>query len=372
MKAKLSSSLPKGGVIISGAHGMGNIGDEAALAGIISDLRSIDPSMPICVLSRSPSETAEKLGVYSIHSFNIPAIHRALRSCSLFISGGGSLIQDVSSTRSLLYYLFCLRLAKSRGCPIMIYGCGIGPVLRKRNRKTAAKTINRCVDAITLRDEDSLEELRALGVSVPETHCAVDPALFTGEMAGTEIDALMHSCGLTPGEKYICFCLRNWRGFSKLAPEFARAADYAWSRHGLKSVFLSMNPGEDTAFARSIATLCSHTPLILEKNLSVQEASGLISRMNVLVGMRLHALVFAAKNSVPTVGISYDPKVAAFLKYIGRSNYVEGRLFDAQELEKMIDAAAAALPGTNESCLEKIEKLRHLSPSIAEKLLQSK
>ena len=133
MKAKLPSSLPRRGVIISGAHGMGNIGDEAALSGILSDLRSLDPSMPICVLSRSPKQSSATHSVKSIHSFNIPAIYRALSSCSLFISGGGTLIQDGTSTKSLLYYLAIIRLAKFFGLKTMLYANGIGPIIRENN-----------------------------------------------------------------------------------------------------------------------------------------------------------------------------------------------------------------------------------------------
>ena len=348
---------------------MGNIGDEAALSGILSDLRSLDSSMPICVLSRNPKDTAARHGVRALHSFNLPALWRALGKSALFISGGGTLIQDVSSTRSLLYYLLCLRLAKKRRCAVMMYGCGIGPVCKKANRRAAAKLIDRCVDAITLLDGDSLYELKALGVSSPEILPATDPAIFIDNMDSEALDALMKSCGLNSGGGYICFCLRPWENFSQAAELFAGAADYAFERHGLRSVFLPMNHSEDAVLAQKVAALCRHAPLILDKSLSAVEAAGLISRMDVLVGMRLHALVFAAKNAVPTVGISYDPKVSAFLKYIGRSNFVDADNFSAQALEKMIDAAAARLPGTNEVPDDMIAELKWVSRNTAAKLL---
>ena len=68
----------------------------------------------------------------------------------------GSLIQDVTSRRSLWYYLYNIRQAKRRHNQVMMYGCGIGPVIREQHRKLAAKTMNRFVDAITLREPDSL------------------------------------------------------------------------------------------------------------------------------------------------------------------------------------------------------------------------
>ncbi len=369
MKAKLPSSRPRRGVIISGAHGMGNIGDEAALSGILSDLRSLDPSMPICVLSRNPKETAAKHAVESIHSFNLPALWKALGSCALFISGGGTLIQDISSTRSLLYYLLCLRLAQRRRCAVMMYGCGIGPVCKKSNRRNAARVINRCADAITLRDGDSLDELKALGISAPEMIPAIDPALFIEDMDKCALDELFKSCGLKGSERYICFCLRPWEGFSHMAGLYARAADYAFQRHGLKSVFLPMNQGEDAALAAEIAALCKHSPIIANRGFSACEAAGLISRMDVLVGMRLHALVFAAKAAVPTAGISYDPKVAAFLKYIGRGNFADAETLTEKRLFEMIDSAANALPDASGLPTEKLLSLKSVSRDTAARLL---
>ncbi len=369
MKAKLPSPLPRRGVIISGAHGMGNIGDEAALSGILSDLRSLDPSMPICVLSRNPKETAAKHAVESLHSFNLPALWKALRSCALFISGGGTLIQDISSTRSLLYYLFCLRLAKKRGCSVMMYGCGIGPLRKKANRKKAARIINSSVDAITLREEESRETLRSLGISSPEIVSATDPALFIEDINQSYLRSLMQKCGLEEGENYICFCLRPWGDFPRKAELFSRASDYAYEKHGLKSVFLPMNAQEDSAFAAKVAELCKYSPVIIKERFSAKETAGLISKMNMLVGVRLHALVFAAKNAVPTVGISYDPKVAAFLKYIGRGNFAAANALTETKLFEMIDSAAKALPEASAFPTEKILSLKNTSRDIAAKLL---
>ena len=93
------------------------------------------------------------------------------------ISGGGSLIQDVTSRRSLWYYLYNIRAAKRRKNRVMMYGCGIGPVIRPRHQRLAAEYMNRYVDAITLREPDSLQELRRMGVDQPEACLSADPAL---------------------------------------------------------------------------------------------------------------------------------------------------------------------------------------------------
>lgn len=86
--------------------------------------------MPITVMSRDPAGAAARVDCAAVHTFNFPGFMHAMRRSALYVNGGGSLIQDVTSRRSLWYYLFTLRAAKRLGCKVMMYGCGIGPVTR--------------------------------------------------------------------------------------------------------------------------------------------------------------------------------------------------------------------------------------------------
>ena len=165
------------GVVICGAYGRGNAGDDAILEAILQEMRSIDPDMPVLVLSKDPKSTRLTYRVQAVHRSNFPAWLRAMRHAKLYINGGGSLIQDVTSRRSLWFYLHNIQSAKRSGCQVQMYGCGIGPVTRENHRKLAAEVLNRSVDAITLREPDSLDELRAMGVTQPEILLTADPAL---------------------------------------------------------------------------------------------------------------------------------------------------------------------------------------------------
>ena len=163
------------GVVICGAYGMDNAGDDAVLTAIAASLRNIDPSMPITVMARKPRETEKHFGVRAIHPLRPDRWLPAMAKARLFISGGGSLLQDVTSYRSLLYYLSAIRLAKRLGCRVMLYGCGIGPLKRPGARRQTAKALNACADAITLRDSGSLETLKNLGVAVEPLLLSADP-----------------------------------------------------------------------------------------------------------------------------------------------------------------------------------------------------
>ena len=89
-------------------------------------------------LSRDPEGAEARLDVDAIHTFNVPGFLRAMRRRRLYINGGGSLIQDVTSRRSLWFYLFTLRAARRCGCRVMMYGCGIGPRTPSRRRQEHA------------------------------------------------------------------------------------------------------------------------------------------------------------------------------------------------------------------------------------------
>ena len=91
-------------IVISGYYGFANAGDEAMLTAIIKSLRSTETAVELNVISGDPVGTAARHRVASIHRFNPLEIVPALAGCDLLISGGGSLLQDVTSKRSLLYY----------------------------------------------------------------------------------------------------------------------------------------------------------------------------------------------------------------------------------------------------------------------------
>ena len=332
----------RSGVLICGAYGHGNAGDEAILEAIVSELRGIDPEMPITVLSRTPEATAARNGVRALHTFNFPGFLSVMRRSALYLNGGGSLIQDVTSRRSLWYYLYTLHAARRRGCRVLMYGCGIGPVKYPLDRKLVRRVLNKNVDIITLREDHSLAELRRFGVTAPELILASDPALTLPGAPAAETEAAMIAAGLAPHGRYAGFCVRRWPGFEEKAPAFAAAARHVWEKHGLTPVFLSINHRSDGQAADQVRAHLGDVPChILREPMATGLTISILERMELVVSMRLHGLIFAAGNGVPLVGVAYDPKVTAFLDYAGQRDYVEFETMDAAQLCALTDRAAA-------------------------------
>ena len=360
------------GVVICGAYGRGNAGDDAILEAILEETRSIDPDMPVTVISKNPKSTRLSYRVRSVSRMDLPGWLGAMKKARLYINGGGSLIQDVTSRRSLWFYLMNIRAARRAGCAVQMYGCGIGPVTRENHRKLAAKVLNRNVDVITLREPDSLEELRSMGVDKPEIHLTADPALTLSPAAPEKTDSVLLRAGIPPHGNYICFALRPWPGFQEKAPVFAAAARYAWERYGLSPVFTAVEKGQDPAAARLAAQGLGDTPhYFLDDAGAAGTIIGALSRMEVVVSMRLHALIFAAGQGIPLAGVVYDPKVSAFLRYIGQDNFTDLEALTEGDLKAMIDRAAAQA-GDREAQAEAVRKLRELergNVDIARRLL---
>lgn len=331
------------GVILCGAYGRDNAGDEAILKAILTEMRTLDPDMPLWVMTRKPKFTRLTYRANAVYTFNVPAFCSRMKRSKLYINGGGSLIQDVTSRRSLWFYLYTLSAARKMGCKVMMYGCGIGPVQYPENRKLAAKIINNSVDAITLRDSSSQEELRDMGVTVPSVVTA-DPTVILPSASTAVADGLLESAGLRPGEgqKYLGITVRPWPGFEGKASVFAEAADYAYDTYGLIPVFIPIEPKLDVNAAQQVASRLESAPCaILPGAASAENVIALFSRMEVVLSMRLHALVFAAGHGVPLVGAVYDPKVSAFLDAAGQDLYTPLEELTADTLKAHLDAAVA-------------------------------
>ena len=324
-------------IVICGAYGRGNAGDDAILEAIVQEMRALDPGRTICVMSRRPKETRLVYRTNAMYTFNVFAVLRRFRKAALYINGGGTLMQDVTSTRSIWYYCYTLRAAKKLGCKVMMYGCGIGPINRAGNRKMAAKTIDTSVDRITLRDENSKQELERMGVTRPDIRVSADPTIILDPAPHEVVNLALEQSGIDPEGNYIGFGLRNWKGLDAALPVIAAAADYAYETYGLTPVFVPIEFPSDLTPAERVGALL-HCPWhAVRTRQPIEVTIGILARMKTVVGIRLHSLMFSAGQGVPVVGMSYDIKVDSFLKYIGSSTCLQLGSVQTDALCRMID-----------------------------------
>jgi polysaccharide pyruvyl transferase CsaB len=303
-------------IVISGYYGFGNAGDEAMLAAMIEAFGDLDPQVKLTVISGNPEDTRLRHGVEAVYRLNIPAIMRVLARSQLLISGGGSLLQDVTSDRSLYYYLSIMLLAKKMGKPVMLYAQGVGPV-RGAAAKAATRYTANQVDLITVRDEGSRAELKYLQVTQPPVTVTADPVLALHPVDREIGRHILRQNGLEGAAPLVGISVREWRDWPYYKQVLAAAADRCITEFGARVVFIPMQYPDDVAVARKIVSRMQQPAAILQEKYTTTELLSLVGNLDILIGIRLHALIFAAIMRTTLLGISYDPKIDRFLETLG-------------------------------------------------------
>lgn len=323
-------------VLFSGYYGFDNSGDDAILRAIVNDIRSIDPTLQLNVLSYDPARTRRLYSVGATQRFHYASVKKAIQGSDLLISGGGSLLQDETSSRSLYYYLGVMALAKRAGKKIYVYANGVGPIHKPLNQKLTAKVLNQ-VDYITLRDEDSLEVLKSIGVFRPSMEVTADPVYGIEGISQEAARALLREERIPADRNYLGIAVRAWKKAPALANKIAYVADRVYEELGLDTLFTPLHYPEDKHFANGIKSLMVNREHahVLAQNYDVEEMEGLIGLCEVSIAMRLHALIYAVTSKTPSVGIVYDPKVKSQLEALGMPSDIrvegmdEGKLLNA-------------------------------------------
>lgn len=312
-----SNRKTKYDIVISGYYGYNNSGDDAILMATIKDLKMLKPDINILVLSKIPSETKSIYQVDAINRFSFISIAKHMKNAKLFLSGGGSLIQDRTSSRSLYFYLFYIVLAKVLKTPVMLYANGIGPVTKRIN-KHISRLVLQYVDAITLREPESKKELTALGVDRPDALITADPAITLELPKGLDMESVIPD--IKDKKNLIGISVRPWGNSDHYETILAQVADYINSSLNATPVLIPFQYHIDLPIIKRIQGKMSTTAVVIENKLDVIHTFFLISKLELLIGMRLHALIYAATLSVPMLGLSYDSKVDSFLEYVGQKS----------------------------------------------------
>lgn len=323
--------------VISGYYGFENSGDEALLYAMVRNLRELYPEIRLCVLSKSPKKTAKAYGVYSFNRYGVCRLKKIIGSGKLLISGGGSLLQDVTSSKSLWYYLFVMKIAKKLGVKVMVYANGIGPIVREKNRNNAKKVLSRA-DVITLREESSLSELKHLGISGEHIFVTADPALTLDASEKEKAEKLLSDCGVPQNSRLLGISVRAWKNCrADFARQTASAIDRVCQQNGLIPVFLPMKFPEDVQFSAQVASKMQTKSYVLENRVAAEDMIAVIGCCRIMLAMRLHSLIYAANTGVPTVGIDYDPKVSSFMKYLGMDYLVPAENVTEDQLTEALN-----------------------------------
>ncbi|HAG11219.1 MAG TPA: polysaccharide pyruvyl transferase CsaB [Desulfotomaculum sp.] len=309
-------------LVISGYYGFDNAGDEAILLSLVTAFRTICPEVQLTVLSSNPSNTANLYHVQALNRWQPGEVYRALREADMLVSGGGSLLQDVTGLKSLVYYLGVVWLALKLKKPVGFCGQGVGPVTSGIGRRLM-KSIADKVDLITVRDEQSANDLLEMGITSPPVYVTADPVFvlkkndFSPEQENKFLQSPHQDNQSGKVQSTAGISIREWSLFNeKDQLVVAKLADHL-SDSGWQIIFLPFHYPTDFTACLRVKQLMKSPAQVIDKVLTAREAGSIIGSLDLLIGMRLHSLILAAVAGVPFIGISYDPKIKRFLNQLG-------------------------------------------------------
>jgi polysaccharide pyruvyl transferase CsaB len=326
-------------VVLAGYYGFGNTGDEAILASILAGLRRRVPGTVFIVVSGDPEATRRQHTVEAIGWRDLPALSASVAKSDAVLVGGGGLFQDYwgLDVKTLLtprhgeiaFYAGPVVLAALARKPALLYGLGFGPLSSPEARRYARAVADAAVH-VSVRDEASRELLLATGVPEARIHPSADPAfaLEIPENAPGPAD-LCRASGVEPRAPILGVALRPWSiGVEQPAweKEVLGALEGFLAQTGGTILFVPFEKSpwtdkDDFEQASRLAAALSGRGRIVVAPVAddrqPREVAALLAGCDLVLGMRLHSLVFAAAGGVPGVGLAYDPKVTALLSRLG-------------------------------------------------------
>lgn len=337
-------------IFVIGYYGSHNLGDELILESTISLIREAHPDANIRALTYSIKETEGRHGVVGVSRNDFSAILSALNWCDWLVGGGGSMLQNVTSNRSLIYYLFLLKVGKLLKKRIVLLGNGVGPIRHSFYRGLTDGVLKH-VSRIVLRDPESYAYLKGRGMS--------NIALGADLAFNLKAEPQRHQ----GQSKRLILNLRPWQ--NALAPQewVPQFIDH-WQRLGYTIQLLPMQSTKDDVLLKAFQ---SESVPCLEPH-TAGELLAALSEADLVIGMRLHTLILSAIAGTPFVAIGYDPKVMSFVKESGQILACETAHMSLERIQSAVQEALSRLPELEERLSDYQETLKERKAQNGEAL----
>ncbi len=304
---------------VLGSYGGRNLGDEAILTGLLTDLRQQEPTGRIIVFSRNPEHTRqEHPDVEAVPWEGVSRSDSAvvLSQLDLLILGGGGILYDKEARR----YLRVVRVAQERGLPLLTYAVGVGPLSDVVDTGMVRETLGEATE-VTVRDQESRMVLEEAGLLNPITVTA-DPAFL---LKPEEFPAsMLREEGVPDGKRLVGMSVREpGRAAERLDVDayhrlLAQIGDFLVHRIDAHVLFVPMER-DDIRHSHGVLShmIAAERGRILHGTYSPQQVLGLMSHFDLAVGMRLHFLIFAAMMGTPFLPLPYAGKVFDLAQRLG-------------------------------------------------------
>lgn len=292
--------------VCSGYYGFNNFGDEAVLSVL---LETFSDKYECIVCSSNPKETESSHGVKSIYSFDYLRVLQEIKKADVFISGGGSLLQDVTSFKSLVYYLLLIYWALLCRKKVIIFAQGLGPFRLAVSKVLVRYALNLC-DLVTVRDIESKILLDSWKVKSTQV---CDPVF-------------VYPIKLEKRPATVGVQLRDFLGVNEVfLKNLAEAINKNFSDK--KVLVYPFQSKLDKNVCERFMSLLKVPEVELREGLDIKTLADEISSLEYLIAMRFHAVLLGLRAGVKVLPISYDDKVRILSEQVG-INYEKLESYD--------------------------------------------
>jgi len=287
-------------LLICGYYGEHNLGDDALLAVLLNELEG--PWTPVITARDQQAVASMSPGIETVNRRSLRSVLQALKEVDVLVLGGGSLLQDSTSTRSLIYYILLIWRAKLLQKPVFLWGQGLGPLKRRLSRVLVRSTL-RVISSATWRDSGSMNQSIQWKLEIPMT---VGPDPVWG-----------HPAPEWKSGSSLILCWRPTPLLTNLGWQRLINALYEFSEmHDFKVIWLAFHDHQDIKLLDDLEQQLIVPQKLLDRSTtiaaeSITKVQNLFSESRMVIAMRLHALILASIGGVPTSALSYDPKVTA-------------------------------------------------------------
>ncbi len=299
MSGLASSSSPRR-ILLCGYYGEHNLGDDALLEVLNKQLPQgwqplITAHDVAAVQTIVPSGSV-------VNRRSLKTVLNSVNRVQVVVLGGGSLLQDSTSFRSLVYYIILIVVAQVKRKPVLLWGQGLGPLKHAWSRYLVGLVLNGAT-SITWRDTASMQLAKQLGIKTPMS-VAPDP-VWT------------HRMNEHQGGGNIVLC---WRPTNLLTASgwslLLQGVDQLSRSTGKSVTWLAFHANQDANLLQTLNEkgLVPNTLRMKSKTViaeDIEHAQTIFKEASLVIAMRLHALILAIISQCPSTALSYDPKVEA-------------------------------------------------------------
>tara|TARA_Y100000310_G_scaffold340693_1_gene437384 strand:- start:11880 stop:12872 length:993 start_codon:yes stop_codon:yes gene_type:complete len=320
-------------IFIIGGYGVGNIGDEAILDGILENLNLSKAK----VVAHDP-KWLEKLhkNIKGVKTGSFEFFKTLLTSKTILIGGGTIFRKNMRLvTQFVPLVALGLRLLNKK---IIFYSLGIDKDTSYLARISLVPAMN-YANFVSVRDTDSLRILKSWGVT-KQIKIVPDPAINLSYKKLTKKQ--LKELGLNPNKKIVGISLRYVKKYKdlKFIDKLADLINRNSNKHQFVFITFSKHPfsnfENDLSVAKELKQKLNKQAdfKTISKDIPTKELKSLVSTMDYLIGMRLHSMIFAVSTKTPLIGICYSQKCYSYLNANKVKTYSLNP--DFKEIERLI------------------------------------